>query len=197
MATLDSGKLYGPRGVGALYLSNRVKISGLLLGGKQERGLRAGTENVALAAGFAAALTHVGTIRAPESHRLAEMRTMLAREIQARLKHAVINGDLEHSLPHILNISIPNISSEYVTLALDRLGVSISTKSACREGEESRSHVVAALVNSTEALERDGGKDWIAQNTLRFSLGEMSEVRTVSLVPGLVARAVNNPLLQK
>ena len=170
MATLDSGKLYGPRGIGALYLSNRVELAGLLLGGKQERGLRAGTENVALAAGFATALAHVGTIREVETRRIRALRDMLARDILATIPTAHINGDTGRALAHILNVSVPDISSEYVTLALDRMGIAISTKSACREGEESQSHVVAAL----------GGAPWIAQNTLRFSLGEGTSSREVS-----------------
>jgi cysteine desulfurase len=86
----------------------------------------------------------------------------------------VINGDLEHALPHMLNVSIPNISSEYVTLALDHAGIAISTKSACREGEESRSHVVAAL--DGDSLE----SDWRARNTLRISLGHDTTQKEVS-----------------
>ena len=73
------------------------------------------------------------------------MRDNFAREIVTRIPGVVVNGDLKRALPHMLNISIPEIQSEYVTLALDAKGISISTKSACREGEERRSHVVEAL----------------------------------------------------
>ena len=88
-----------------------------------------------------------------------------------------------HSMPHILNISIPGISSEYLVLALDHAGVSLSTKSACREGEEQESHVVRAL----------GGEDWRSRNTMRFSLGRDTTSheldRTVSIAAKLLADA--------
>lgn len=161
LLSLGGNKLYGPHGVGALYISNDVEIAPITFGGKQERGLRAGTENVALAAGFAAASEVVAKERKAEAERLRKLRDELAKELRARIPDLVINGDLKHSLSHMLNVSIPDIQSEYVTLALDHAGIAVSTKSACREGEESQSHVVAAL----------GGEEWRARNTLRFSLG--------------------------
>lgn len=186
LVTLDSGKLYGPRGIGALYLSNRVELSSVLFGGGQERGLRPGTENPALAAGFAEAFSIIAKERSEESRRLEKLRDNFAREIVARVSEVVINGDLKRTLPHILNISIPNIQSEYVTLALDARGISISTKSACREGENRRSHVVEAL----------DGETWHAQNTLRFSLGRDTNQRDLAravdeLVGILKTRAFN------
>ncbi len=159
--SLGSNKLYGPHGIGALYISNRVDASSLILGGKQERRLRAGTENVALAVGFAAAFNKIASERESEKVRLKNLRDELVRLLKAEVTGALINGDIEHVLPHMLNVSIPNIKSEYVTLSLDQVGISVSTKSACREGENDFSHVVKAL----------GGDDWRAKNTLRFSLG--------------------------
>ena len=164
LLTLDSGKLYGPRGVGALYLNDRVTLAPILLGGSQERGLRAGSENIALAAGFAETIRIIAKERTVESKRIASIRDDLVRKIMGRISDVIVNGDLTRSLPHTLNISIPHISSEYITLALDHTGISISTKSACREGEARESHVVKAL----------GGEVWRAQNTLRFSLGRDS-----------------------
>ncbi len=159
--SLGSGKLYGPRGIGCLYLSNRASLAPTIFGGGQERGLRSGTEDVALAAGFAAAFDEITTLREAESKRLRLLRDNFAREIIARIPGVVINGDLKHALPHMLNISVPGErTGEYLALALDYAGLALSTKSACREGEAS-SHVVAAL----------GGESWRAANTLRFSLG--------------------------
>lgn len=165
---LGSGKLYGPRGIGTLYISNRVTLAPILLGGGQERGIRAGTEEPALAAGFASAVEAMAKVREKESRRLQKLRDELAAKIVARFPGAVPNGpvslaagtDLKRCLPHILNISMPDIHAEYIVLALDRKGIAISTKSACNEGDTS-SHVVAAL----------GGPEWRAKNTLRFSLG--------------------------
>lgn len=160
LLALGSNKLYGPHGIGALYVGKK-ELAPVTFGGKQERGMRAGTENVALAAGFAAAFEVVVRERGEEARRLKNLRDEFVKELQQKIPGLILNGDVKYSLPHMLNVSIPNISSEYVTLALDAKGIAISTKSACREGEESRSHVVAAL----------GGEEWRAENTLRFSLG--------------------------
>ena len=161
LLSLGSNKLYGPHGVGGLYLSNRSDIARIMQGGPQERGLRAGTENVALAAGFAAAFEAVASVRERESKRLRDLRDEFARTLLQKIPPLVVNGDLRESLPHMLNVSIPDINSEYVVLRLDHEGIACSTKSACREGEEQESHVVLAL----------GGPPWRSQNTLRFSLG--------------------------
>ena len=161
MLALGSGKLYGPRGIGCLYVSNRASLSATMFGRGQERGLRSGTEGVALAAGFAVAFDEISVERDAEEKRLRILRDNFAREIVARISGTVVNGDLKHALPHMLNISIPGErTGEYLVLALDHAGLALSTKSACREGEAS-SHVVAAL----------GGEPWRAANTLRFSLG--------------------------
>lgn len=161
LMALGSNKLYGPHGIGALYLSNRATLAPVLFGGPQERGLRAGTENVALAAGFARAFECIASEREDESRRLKRLRDELAHTVIKEVPGAVVNGDIRHALPHMLNISVPNISSEYLTLALDSRGFALSTKSACREGEESRSHVVVAL----------GTEEWRAAHALRISLG--------------------------
>lgn len=174
---LGSNKLYGPHGTGALYISNSVQAASLIVGGKQERGLRAGTENVALAAGFAAAFKKVASERDTERKRIKKMRDELVQLVKAKIPDVLINGDTERVLPHMLNISIPNIKTEYVTLSLDQAGIAVSTKSACREGENDFSHVVRAL----------GGEAWRAKNTLRFSLGKESrEVDMVRLVKELI-----------
>ncbi|MBI2612590.1 cysteine desulfurase [Candidatus Kaiserbacteria bacterium] len=180
LLSLGGNKLYGPHGVGALYISNKVELATITFGGKQERGLRAGTESVALAAGFAAAFELVAYERKLETERLKKLRDELAHELAARIPSLIVNGDLKHSLPHMLNVSIPNIQSEYVTLALDHAGFAVSTKSACREGEESRSHVVAAL----------GGEEWRAANTIRISLGRDTRQRDIGSIVSALTRIV-------
>lgn len=173
LLALGGNKLYGPHGVGALYIGSRltgpsgIMFAPLTFGGHQERRIRAGTENVALAAGFAAAYQRIASERAKESRRLEKLRNKLAGELSAAVPALVVNGDIGEALPHMLNISIPPIralaerTSEYLTLALDRAGFAVSTKSACREGEESSSHVVRALQ----------GEPWHAEHTIRISLG--------------------------
>lgn len=158
--SIGASKLYGPHGVGALFIGNRAELAPIILGGGQERGLRAGTENVALASGMSTALVEAGRERENEAKRLGKLRDYFAREIAAHVPNVIVNGDIKNMLPHILNISIPNTNAEYAVLAFDRAGIAISTKSACKT-DEAVSHVLSAL----------GGPPWRAKNTLRFSLG--------------------------
>jgi cysteine desulfurase len=182
--SLGSGKLYGPRGVGALYVSNRAELAPLILGGNQERGMRAGTESPALAAGFAEAFAAIASERAREARRLAKLRDALARDILRAIPGAVLNGDLAHALPHMLNVSIPQISGEYLVLSLDRRGISAATKSACEEGA-AESHVVAALIPGEV-----GKESWRAANTVRFSLGRDTSERDVRRVRHILSDVV-------
>jgi cysteine desulfurase len=172
LCSIGGNKLYGPHGIGCLFVSNRADVSRTQQGGPQERGMRPGTENVALALGFAAAFETIAKNRDEESKRVRVLRDALATALQEKIPGLLVNGDVKRSLPHMLNISIPNISSEYVTLSLDQSGIAVSTKSACREGEESRSHVVEAL----------GGDEWRAKNTLRFSLGAETTADMIATV---------------
>ena len=180
LCAIGGNKMYGPHGVGALFVSNRSDIARPMQGGPQERGMRPGTENVSLAIGFAAAFEAIARDRAEESRRVRDIRDALARTLTEKIDGLVINGDLKRALPHMLNISIPDISSEYVTLSLDQAGIAVSTKSACREGEESRSHVVEAL----------GGDLWCAQNTLRFSLGSDTQDSDVEKITDALSSIV-------
>ena len=174
--SLGSGKLYGPRGIGALYVGKRADIAPIIMGGAQEQGLRAGTEAPALAAGFAAALVATSLERRTEADNVQKLRDQLAARIEKAIPYAVTNTDLKHSLPHMLNISIPDINSEYLVLALDRAGVALSTKAACSEGGVNASHVVAALIADREKT------NWRSQNTLRFSLGRETTLRDIEFV---------------
>jgi len=178
IATLDSGKLYGPRGIGAVYLNNRVELAPVLLGGGQERGLRAGTENVALAAGFAAAMQWAAARRESETKRLEPLREELWRIVREKYPGVVRNGSAAHVLPHILNVSLPDVDTEYLTLRLDAKGIAVSTKSACREKGDKRSHVVEALCGEADA--------WRAGCTLRFSLGAHTDASALTRIKDVI-----------
>lgn len=185
LLSLGASKLYGPHGVGALFVGSRAGLAPIMLGGGQERGLRSGTENVALAAGFAEALVEAGRERDKQSQRLAALRGILAEGLVRVIPGAVVNGlpaprgtarqagDLKHVLPNMLNVSIPGVQSEYLMLALDRAGIAVSTKSACDSGE-ARSHVVLELARA-----RAAGDEWCAESALRFSLGRATTKREV------------------
>ena len=166
MLSLGAAKLYGPRAAGALYVADASRLAAHIVGGGQERGLRAGTEEVAPAAGFAKAFELVARERESEAKRLRDIRDELAATLSKNIPGVLINGDLKRALPHMLNISIPEINAEYLVLALDTHGFALSTRSACNTGD-ARSHVVAAL----------GGPDWRSENTLRLSLGRDTRSR--------------------
>ncbi len=174
LCSFGAGKLYGPRGIGCVFSALDTQLLPVLFGGGQERGMRPGTEDVALAAGFAAALDAVARERASEERRLRPLRDELARVICAHVPGAVVNGDCAHALPHLLNVSIPGVQSEYLVLLLDRAGFALSTKSACRQSE-GESHVVAALLTAQERVD-----PWRARGTLRISLGRSTTFADLS-----------------
>lgn len=170
LATLGSGKLYGPRGIGALFVGNRAKLAPHTFGGNQERGLRAGTEDPLLAAGFAAALKARASLRTSETERLTPIRALCIEKLKAQIPTCIINGAEDCALPHIINVSIPDIHAEYVVLALDKTGFALSTRSACAAAE-GVSHVVAALEQKKDVA------SWRSRNTLRISMGTETTMR--------------------
>lgn len=181
MLTLDSGKLYAPRGVGALIVRRQVHLSSIMRGGGQEKELRPGTEPVALACGFARALEEADIMRKEESARMRELRRTFIAELQKQLSDFEINGDEEHTLPHIVNISVRGIDPEYVVFLLDKEGIAIATKSACEEGAR-ESHVVKSCFPESEL--------WRAQTTLRFSFGRDTTVRKTRRVAASLKGAI-------
>lgn len=192
MMSFGSNKLYGPHGIGALYVATNTELAPLIVGGGQERGVRSGTENVALAAGFAEAFALVSRERDAESKRLRALRDGFAKEIAKNIPEVIFNTELKRSLPHMLNISVPGINSEYITLALDRAGIAISTKSACAEGGNKASHVIEALGLPAVPAHagQAGGEAWRAENTLRFSLGRGTSARDLKTVVMQLAKTI-------
>ncbi len=181
LMTLDAQKIGGPKGVGILFKKAEVEISPLIFGGGQERGLRSGTENVPLIVGMSKALEvchqtdypfpilRQGGVPSPRGgavEKVRKVRNYFWQKIQKEIPEAVLNGDLENRLPNNLNISIPNLDSEFAVLCLDEAGIICSTKSACAHDDDS-SFVVRALYKGF-AYKGEA----FAKSTLRFSLGE-------------------------
>lgn len=132
LMTLNASKLYGPKGVGALYVRNTVPVSAFYGGGGQERGLRSGTENVAGIVGFGKALTIAERKKTQEIKRLTKLRDYFIQKITQEIPHVVLNGPTgELRLPNNVNILVPDISGESMVLYLDVKGVVASTGSAC------------------------------------------------------------------
>ena len=160
LMTIDGQKIYGPKGVGALFIKRGVMIEPIIYGGGQEKGLRSGTENVPLIVGLAKAIEIAGKNRIKNSEWISEVRDYGIRKIEEKIPQAVLNGDRMKRLPNNINISIPGIDPEFVVLQLDEGGIVCSTKSACLK-DESVSYVIAAL----------GKDEKYSQSSLRFSLG--------------------------
>lgn len=153
LLTLDAQKVLGPKGVGALYVRRNTPIEPLLWGGKQEQGLRGGTENVPAAGAFAVALADAKNGVEDRVQKTAVVRDYLWSEILRLIPDACLNGPtLEGGLrvANSLNVSIPKLEAEMAVVSLDALGVSASTRSACNIGAEEPSHVIKALGVSKE-----------------------------------------------
>jgi cysteine desulfurase len=145
MLSLSGHKLHAPKGVGALFIRDKTKIAPLIIGGHQEKSLRAGTENVAgiVALGKASELAaqHIGD----ENTRVKSLRDRLERELLARCKGAKLNGDKDFRLPNTSNISYEFIEGEGILLLLDEKGIAASSGSACTTGSLQPSHVMMAM----------------------------------------------------
>lgn len=160
LLTLSGHKIHGPKGVGALYIRQGVALDPLVHGGKQEHGLRAGTENAPGIAGFGKA-AEIAIQRLPQMDRIRSLRDRLEDGIKEIVSDARRNGPLNERLPNTVNLTLPGMRGESVVLALDHLGVALSSGSACRAGMPEPSHALLAMGLSPEE----------AHCALRFSLG--------------------------
>ncbi len=170
LITLDGHKIYGPRGVGILFVKNGTKVSPILFGGGQERGLRPTTENLSGISGMAAALRSAAKGFSKFSARMKLLRNLFILEVEKHFPEAVLNGSPEKRLPNNANFSFPWIKdAEFAVISLDALGIACSTKSSCLSGEE-ESYVVKAL---------EPGNSWRAKTTLRFTFGAKNTKRDI------------------
>ncbi|MGB6120681.1 MAG: cysteine desulfurase family protein [Bacteroidota bacterium] len=165
LLSVSAHKLYGPKGIGALYVRKGTDLEPILHGGGQERGMRPGTENVALAVGFAKAVELSTAAMASESASLAGLRNRLEMKIKDRYPEVLLNGDPKERLPHILNVSFDSekiaLEGEMLVMNMDLEGIAVTSGSACTSGSMQPSHVLLALGRDPET----------AKATLRFSFG--------------------------
>lgn len=185
LLSISSHKMYGPKGIGALYVRDakpRIKLRPLFAGGGQERGLRPGTLAVPLIVGFAKAFELCLDELHAESKRLLELRELLRERIEAGLPNVTVNGDLSRRLPGNLNLSFDGINGERLLLALNDLA--LSSGSACSSGTGAASHVLLALGRDKE----------LAKASLRFGLGRGTQTEDVETAAESVIRAVKAQL---
>ncbi len=161
MLTFNGSKIYGPKGIGALYVKKGVKVEPLIFGGGQERKMRGGTENVPAIIGLAKALALAQAEREKENTRLIVLRDYFIKEALKKISGARLNGSAKTRLPNNINISVPRVEGEALVLYLDSFGIYVSTGSACSSASLLPSHVLLAL-----GLSHD-----MAHNSLRFTLG--------------------------
>lgn len=170
LLTLSAHKIYGPKGVGALYLKDGIPFESLLKGGNQERERRAGTENVAGIAGFGKAIELVMELEYAEQ--ITRLRDYLIDEIIRRFPFALINGSFTNRLPNNANLSFIGYDAEIVLLNLDLMGVSASSGSACTSGSIEPSHVLQAM----------GLNDRLTKSAIRFTLGRSTTDEEIDAV---------------
>jgi cysteine desulfurase len=188
LLTLSAHKLGGPKGIGALFIRRGADLEPLVHGGGQERGKRPGTENIAMAVGFAEALRCAVDERETGMKRLSGLRDMLEREMLRLFPGVIINGYRDGRLPHLLSISFNAVEypmeGEMLVTNMDLEGISVSSGSACSSGSIQPSHVLLAM----------GRDEATAKATLRFSFGNTNSESDipviVSAVKSVVARMV-------
>jgi len=160
MLSISSHKLYGPKGVGCLYVRKGTKLTPLLFGGGHERGLRSGTENVSGIVGFGEAM-RLAVEDFADNARIKKLRDKLIDAVLGEVPHTQLNGGKEHRLPNNINFSFSYIEGESLVLRLNAKGVAGSTGSACSSKKLEASHVLLAI-----------GLDPVdAHGSLRFTLG--------------------------
>jgi cysteine desulfurase len=180
MISISSHKLYGPKGVGCLYVKKATRLKPILYGGEQEHHLRAGTENVPGIAGFGRALELALAEVEKEVARLAKLRDMLQEGLSKKIEHIIFNGHPTERLPNTLNCAIQFIEGESLILKLDDLGICASTGSACSSASLEPSHVLMAI----------GLPHEIAHGSLRLSLGRDTTDEDIDYVLDVLPKAV-------
>lgn len=172
LLSASSHKLYGPKGVGCLFIREGVKITPLLHGGEHESGLRSSTVNVAGIVGFAKAVELAKKEMKKESKQLAALRDKLIKGISENIRDSQLNGHPEKRLPNNVNFSFSFVEGESLVIQLDLLGIAVSTGSACSSDKLLPSHVLSAIKL----------KPCQIHGSLRFSLGKWTKKEDIDYV---------------
>lgn len=179
-----SHKMYGPKGVGALYVSRkapRVKVTAQMDGGGHERGMRSGTLNVPGIVGFGKAAEIARLEMHSDAERLSKLRDKLERELCSRLEECYINGNVQHRMPHVTNISFKHVEGEGLMMTFNQ-NIAVSSGSACTSASLEPSYVLVAL----------GLGDDLAHSSIRFSLGRFTTEEEVDFAVEKLVAGVNH-----
>ena len=178
--SLSGHKLHCPKGVGALYVNRRTRFQPLLIGGSQENGRRAGTQNVASIVALGKACEVAGHFLEHEDREVRALRDNFEKAVLAQLEGVQVNGDREHRLPNTSNLAFDGIDSEAVLMLLDQSGVCCSSGSACTTGSVHASHVLKAM----------GCSDERARSSLRFSFSRFNTREEVTRATAILVNVV-------
>ncbi len=181
MLSLSAHKFHGPKGVGVLYAKKGIALQNVIYGGAQERGKRAGTENISAIAGMARALENSISNLKEKSAKLITMRNRLIDGL-SEIPHSVLNGDREHRLPGNVNFCFEGIEGESLLLLLDDKGIAASSGSACTSGSLDPSHVLLAIGRPHEA----------AHGSLRLTICEDNTDEEIEYIISAVKETVDH-----
>jgi cysteine desulfurase len=179
-----SHKMYGPKGVGALFVNRknpRVKVTAQLDGGGHERGMRSGTLNVPGIVGFGKAAEIAKKEMAEDTARLSKLRDKLEKALSERLEEVYINGSITHRMPHVTNISFKHVEGEGLMMTFNQ-EIAVSSGSACTSASLEPSYVLVAL----------GLGDDLAHSSIRFSLGRFTTEEDIDYTIEALAGGVNH-----
>lgn len=179
--TMSAHKIYGPKGVGALYLSNDVSIDPIIFGGNQERSRRGGTSNTAGIVGFAKAVEIAMRDMHTNNHKLRALSEYFVTNIKSQIENIIFNADIRQKLPHIISICFVGVDGESLLTKLDLNGVAVSTGSACTSNSLAVSHVISAI-----GLKADDAK-----STIRFSLGKNTSYDEIDNAIAIIKKSVD------
>ena len=180
LLSLSAHKFHGPKGIGALYVKKGVRVPALLLGGAQERGKRAGTENVPGIVGLGAAIERASAHLEEHAAHMRSLRDRLIAGVEQRIPDVKLNGHRTKRLPGNVNFSIRYIEGESILLMLDINGVAASSGSACTSGSLDPSHVLLAMGLTHE----------VAHGSLRMTLSEFTTEQEIDYVLELLPKIV-------
>jgi len=180
LLSASSHKIYGPKGVGFLYIRKKISILPNQFGGHQESGMRTGTENIPGIVGFANAAEISADEIKVEIPRITKLRNRLYELISAGVEDIIVNSDLEKGYGGILNLTFPGVEGEALLLSLDLEGIAVSTGSACSTGEIKPSRVLTSIGRTAEE----------AQSSIRFSVGRFNTEEEIEFAAAKVIEAV-------
>jgi cysteine desulfurase len=180
MLSVSGHKLYGPKGVGLLYIKRKTKIQQLSHGGSHEDNQRAGTENVPGIVGLAKAIEIAWRDMDKETEKLLKLTNVFTEEVRKRIPDVTVIGDQENRVPNTVNIAFRAVEGESMVLSLDLKGIAVSAGSACSSGAPEPSHVILALGIPPE----------LAQSAIRFSFGRSNELSDIDYVLDVLEKEV-------